>query len=120
MRWGIWVVQGLLAAAFLMSGLMKVFISSEEIRTLYSDPLGYDVGFMRMIGVVEAAAAFSLIAGYRWSKLALAGSCVLVVVMAGAAISTLASGQAVTAAVSPILLLVLASFIVWRSRKTAR
>jgi uncharacterized membrane protein YphA (DoxX/SURF4 family) len=120
MRWAIWIVQGILAAVFLMSGLMKVFIGSEEIRTLYTDPLGYEVGFMRLIGVVEAAAALSLLAGFRWAKLALAASSILVIVMAGAAISTIVSDQGVTSAAMPFLLLVLAVFIVWSLRKTAR
>jgi hypothetical protein len=119
MRWSIWIVQGVLTAVFLMSGLMKVFISSEEIRTLYTDPLGYEVGFMRLIGAVEAAAALSLLVGYRWVKLALAASSVLVIVMAGAAISLIVSDQGVAAAAMPFLLLVLAAFCVWRLRKTA-
>ncbi|MFD0711781.1 DoxX family protein [Paenibacillus sp. GCM10027626] len=62
MKWFIRILQGLLASVFLMSGLMKVFISSEEIRTLYTETLGYEVGFMRIVGVVESLAAIGLIA----------------------------------------------------------
>lgn len=111
MRWIIRAVQGVLAAVFLMSGLMKVFISSDEIRSLYSEPLGYAAWFMRGVGIVEAAAAIGLIAGYRWPKLAFASSGVLAIVMAAAAISVLLSEQGASDAVVPIVLLALALYL---------
>lgn len=119
MKWFVRIAQGLLAAVFLMSGLMKVFVSSEEIRTLYTDTLGYGVGFMRLVGVVEAIAAIGLVAGYRWPKLSFVSSGVLAIVMAGATISVLVSGQGAGAAV-PLVLLALAIVIFFNSRPVAR
>lgn len=119
MKWFVRIAQGLLAAVFLMSGLMKVFVSSEEIRNLYTDTLGYGVGFMRLVGVVEAIAAIGLVAGYRWPKLSFVSSGVLAIVMAGATISVLVSGQGAGAAV-PFVLLALAFVIFFNSRPTAR
>ncbi|GIQ70259.1 DoxX family protein [Xylanibacillus composti] len=108
MKWFVRIVQGLLAAVFLMNGLMKVFVSSEEIRTLYTEPLGYGVGFMRMIGVLELLAGIGLIAGFRWPRFALLSSAVIVMIMTGAVISLLALGQGALIATFPFVMLALA------------
>ncbi|MDF2652610.1 MAG: hypothetical protein K0Q73_8415 [Paenibacillus sp.] len=119
MKWFVRIAQGLLAAAFLMSGLMKVFVSSEEIRTLYTETLGYSVGFMRIVGVVESLAAIGLIVGYRWPRLTLISSGILTIIMAGATISTLVSGQGAATAGVPFVLMVLALVILFKNRPAA-
>jgi hypothetical protein len=45
MKWVIRIIQGILAAGFLMSGLMKLFSSAEQIREMLTETLGYRVGF---------------------------------------------------------------------------
>ncbi|MFC5401160.1 DoxX family protein [Cohnella soli] len=116
MKWFFRIVQGLLAAVFLMSGLMKVFVSSEEIRTLYTEMLGYNVGFMRIVGLVESLAAIGLIAGYRWPRFILVSSGTLAIIMAGATISTLVSGQGAVTAGPPFVLLALALVLLFKNR----
>ena len=119
MKWFVRIAQGLLAAVFLMSGLMKVFVSSEEIRTLYTETLGYNIGFMRLVGVAESLAAIGLIAGYRWPRLTLVSSSVLAIILAGATISTLVSGQGAATAGLPFVLLILAIFLLFKKPPTA-
>jgi putative oxidoreductase len=108
MKWIFRVLQGLLILIFLMSGMMKVFSSSQEIATLYTDTLGYSVIFMRMVGIAETIAALGLIVCYRWPRLTLAFTGVLVLIMSGATISILTTGQGVLEAVLPFVLLVIA------------
>lgn len=119
MKWFVRIAQGLLAAVFLMSGLMKVFVSSEEIRTLYTETLGYNVGFMRIVGVAESLAAIGLMAGYRWTRLKLFSSSVIAIIMAGATISTLVSGQGAASAGVPFALLILALVLLFKNRPAA-
>ena len=116
MKWFIRIAQGLLAAVFLMSGLMKVFVSSEEIHTLYTETLGYSVGFMRIVGVVESLAAIGLIAGFRWPRLTFVSSAILAIIMASATISTLVSGQGAASVGVPFVLLALALVILFKNR----
>ena len=119
MKWFVRIAQGLLTAVFLMSGLMKVFVSSEEIRTLYTETLGYSVGFMRIVGVAESLVAIGLIAGYRWPKLTLFSSSVLAIIMAGATVSVLVSGQGAATAGVPFILLILALVLLFKNRPAA-
>lgn len=121
MKWLYRILQGLLAAEFLMAGMMKLFGSSEELTELYTEPLGYAVEFMRMVGALETLAAVGLIVGFRWSKIALASSGVLAVLMAGAGISLLTAGQGFAQAVLPfvLMLIALAVFFGKRPARTA-
>jgi len=119
MKWFVRIAQGLLTAVFFMSGLMKVFMSSENIRTLYTETLGYNVGFMRIVGVAESLAAIGLIAGYRWPRLTLLASSVLAIIMSGATVSTLVSAQGAATAGAPFVLLVLALILLFKNRPAA-
>jgi len=119
MKWFVRIAQGLLTAVFFMSGLMKVFMSSESIRTLYTETLGYNVGFMRIVGVAESLAAIGLIAGYRWPRLTLFASSVLAIIMSGATVSTLVSAQGAATAGVPFVLLVLALVLLFKNRPAA-
>ncbi|RKN85123.1 DoxX family protein [Paenibacillus ginsengarvi] len=119
MKWFVRIAQVLLSAVLLMSGLMKVFVSSEEIRTLYTETLGYNVGFMRIVGVAESLAAIGLIVGFRWPRLTLLSSSVLAIIMAGATVSTLVSGQGAATAGVPFVLLILALVLLFKNRPAA-
>ncbi len=58
----LWVAQGLLAAAFGMSGLMKLTKPPEElVQAGMSFVAHYDLGTVRLIGIVELLAAIGLI-----------------------------------------------------------
>jgi uncharacterized membrane protein YphA (DoxX/SURF4 family) len=128
MKWVTWIVQGVLSAAFLMSGLSKLASSLAQIREMYSDPLGYDPAFIYVVGVIETLAALALIAGFRWKRLAAAAAAVLAVVMVGACASQLSAG-APAAAVLPAVYLILLVFLLvrliraegaWKLRSTQR
>jgi len=120
MKWFIRIVQGLLAAVYLMSGFMKMFVSDEEIRTLYTEMLGYGVGFMRTVGAVEALAAIGLLLGYRWPRIAFLSSVIIAIIMAGAVVSLLVSGHGAMSAALPFVLLALAIVVLSKTPKPGR
>lgn len=110
MKWISHIVQGILTLGFLMAGLTKLFSSAEQIREIYTDPLGYPSTFMYVIGAIELIAALALIAGYRWRRIAVGSSLVLVIVMIGAIASHLmvnAAADTILPAMYLILLIVL-------------
>lgn len=106
MEWVSHIVQGVLVLGFLMAGLAKLFSSVDQIREMYTDPLGYSAAFMYVVGVVEIIAALGLTAGFRWRRAAAGSSLVLVIVMIGA-IASNAVVDTVLPAVCLILLTVL-------------
>lgn len=58
----LWIAQGLLAAAFGMSGLMKLTQPTEELlKAGMSFVAHYDPGTVRFIGIAELLAALGLI-----------------------------------------------------------
>lgn len=116
-NWIIRILQGLMAAGFVMAGMSKIFMGSEELTKLYTEPLGYSVGFMYVIAAIELFAVVCLIAGYWNATFTVAGSVALIVIMTGAVISTLVSDQGVVSALSPLVWLVVALvvfFARWR------
>ena len=112
MKWICYVVQGLLTLGFLMSGLTKIFSSADQIREMFTDPLGYAPAYIYAIGVVETIAALALIAGY-WSRRAAAGaSLVLAVIMVGAIVSHLIANAAADAVLPAVYLVLLTLLLV--------
>lgn len=97
--WVIRILQGILAAGFIMAGASKFAMGSDELKKMYTEPLGYGVEFMYLIGAVELLAAVCLILGYWKGIFAAAGAAVLAIVMAGASISILLSDEALSTAV---------------------
>jgi putative oxidoreductase len=106
MKWVIRIIQGILAAGFLMSGLMKLFSSSEQIREMFTETLGYRVGFMYTVGAVETLAALALVVGYWRINATLGSSVLLIVIMLGAIVSSLKEGLVADTAL-PLVYLVL-------------
>jgi uncharacterized membrane protein YphA (DoxX/SURF4 family) len=88
----LWVVQGLLAATFLMAGSMKLVLPIEEL----TKEMDFPGPFLRFIGVCEVLGGLGLLlpglARIRTglTPLAAAG---LVVIMVGATVTTLAIGR---------------------------
>jgi uncharacterized membrane protein YphA (DoxX/SURF4 family) len=96
----LWVVQGLLALVFLFAGSMKLIVPVEALTAQMALPLpGL---FLKFIGLVEVAGALGLIlpgltrVRPLLTPLAAAG---LVIIMIGATMVTLASGEIVSALV---------------------
>jgi uncharacterized membrane protein YphA (DoxX/SURF4 family) len=106
MKWVIRIIQGILAAGFLMSGLMKLFSSAEQIREMFTETLGYGAGFMYAVGAVETLAALALVVGYWRRNAALGSSVMLMVIMIGAIVSSLKEGLVADTAL-PLVYLVL-------------
>lgn len=117
MRLTIRIIQGFLAGYFLIFGIVLLFTSAEDIKTLYTNPLGFTVGFIYVIKAVEAIAAVGLIIGYWIPKYSLTSSAILALIMAGAVFSHLFADQEITVAIIPFILMVL-SFVVYFGRRS--
>jgi putative oxidoreductase len=117
MKWITHIVQGITALGFLMAGLSKLFSSEDQIREMFTDPLGYAPTFIYVIGAVETVASLTLIAGYRWRRAAAVSSLVLTIVMIGAIVSLL-KANAVADAVQPAVHLVLLIVLLFRLIRT--
>ena len=107
----LWIVQGLLAIIFLIAGGMKFVMSLEELTKQMPLP-GL---FLRFIGAVEVLGAIGLILPGLLrirpglTPLAAAG---LAIIMIGATVTTLASGE-VAMALIPLLVGLLAAFVAY-------
>lgn len=94
----LWAAQGVLAAVFLMAGVSKLVMSTEDLTAGTSLP----AEFLRFIGVCETLGAIGLILPgilrIRRELTALAASG-LVIIMIGATVITAAGGDVALAAV---------------------
>ena len=61
MNIALWIVQGLLALAFLASGLMKIALPIEKQQSMMGWIKHTSAGIVRLIGVLEILAAVGLI-----------------------------------------------------------
>jgi len=115
MTYALWIVQGLLAALFLLAGGMKLVLPVEEMTKQIQLP-GL---FLRFIGVAEVLGAIGLVLPGLLrirpglTPLAAAG---LVIIMIGATVVTLASGMLAPALISLVvgLLAALVAYGRWR------
>jgi len=111
MTYALWIVQGLLAALFLLAGGMKLVLPVEEMTKQIQLP-GL---FLRFIGVAEVLGAIGLVLPGLLrirpglTPLAAAG---LVIIMIGATVVTLASGMLAPALISLVVGL-LAAFVAY-------
>jgi uncharacterized membrane protein YphA (DoxX/SURF4 family) len=111
MTYAQWIVQGLLAAMFLFAGVMKFVLPIEEMTKQMPLP-GL---FLRFIGVCEVLGALGLILPGLLrirpglTPLAAAG---LVIIMIGATVITLMTGDFTTAVISAVVGL-LAAFVAY-------
>ena len=116
MTYALWIAQALLALIFLFAGGVKLVLPLEAMTEQMPVPLpGW---FLRFIGVAEVLGAIGLILpsllGIRpvLTPLAAAG---LVVIMIGATVLTLASGD-VVAALIPLVVGLLSAFVAYGRR----
>ena len=112
----LWVVAGLLAAAFLAAGLMKITGKREQMLERMAWVGDYSQPQVKLIGAVEVLGAIGLILPALTGiapvlvPIAAAG---LVIVMVLAAIMHLRRGDGVAAVVPTLVLGLLAAFVAW-------
>lgn len=112
MRIAVWIVSGLLAVAFLLTGLSKLLTPTTELESMAQ---GVPVILLRIAGAAEVLGALGLVlpAVTRilpiLTPLAATG---LVITMTGATITNLIIGEYVIAA-ETVILGVLAGFVAW-------
>ncbi len=106
----LWILQGLVAALFLLVSAMKLtrHPHMEESFALF----GYPYGVAILTAVVEIPAALLLIAGYWWPWCAVAGSLLALPVLAGATVTNARFKGAAEALFSGAVLAVLVAIIV--------
>jgi hypothetical protein len=118
---GLWVAQGLLAAAFLMTGGMKVSAPIEQLAAQMPWVTGAMGGAVRFIGVVELLGALGLIlpaATRIMPKLTPLAASGLLTVMALASMTHISRGE-YPMIVANLVLGGLAAFIAWGRFKKA-
>ncbi len=112
---GLWIIQALLAAAFLMGGGMKLAAPIEELQAQMPWVAGAMGGAVRFIGLVEVLGALGLIlpaATRIQPKLTPLAATGLLVVMVLAAATHIARGEFPMITVN-IVLGGLAAFVAW-------
>ena len=115
MTYALWIVQGLLAALFLFAGGMKLILPLEKM----TGPMPLPGSFLRFIGVAEVLGALGLILPGLFrirtglTPLAAVG---LVIIMTGATVMTLMTGDFKSALVPLVvgLLLLFVAYGRWR------
>ena len=111
MNTALWIVQGLLAALFLFGGVMKLVMPLEQMQ----GPVPLPGLFLRFIGVVETLGALGLILPGLLrirpglTPLAAAG---LVIIMIGATVIGLKSGEGAMALI-PLVVGLFAAFVAY-------
>ncbi|GAB5494240.1 MAG: DoxX family protein [Phototrophicaceae bacterium] len=119
MQIALWIVQGLLAFAFFMAGMMKTVKSKEELqgtgdRMAWTED--FDANVLKGIGLVEVLGAIGLILPILLgiaeflTPLAAAG---LILTMIGAIITHVRRGE-MQAIVSNVVLGAMAAFVLWQ------
>jgi uncharacterized membrane protein YphA (DoxX/SURF4 family) len=110
----LWVVQGVLALAFLLSGILKGFTPLEGLKKNMAWVGNVPAGLVRLIGIAELLGALGLILPVVTGivpVLTIAAAVGLVLVMLSAAVFHASRKEYSTIGVNAVLLL-LAAFIV--------
>src|SRR5437763_3432323 len=100
----LWVVQGLLAALFLLAGVPKLIMTPEQMAA--PGPIQLPVLFIRFIGVCETLGGIGMILpGVTGIKpwLTPLGAAGLVIIMTGATVVNIVDGPMVAAPFTAIL-----------------
>jgi uncharacterized membrane protein YphA (DoxX/SURF4 family) len=112
----LWVIQSLLALLFVFAGIMKLITPIEMMTAQMTVPLpGL---FLRFIGIAEVAGALGLILpGLLRIRPGLTGlaACGLIIIMIGAVVLTLITGDIVSA-LMPLVVGILCLFVVYGRR----
>ena len=109
----LWIVQGLLAAMFLLAGAPKLVMTAAQMAS--PGPVQLPVLFVRFIGVCEILGAIGMIlpglTGIRPGLTPL-GSAGLVIIMIGASVINVMNGMA-TFAIPTAVLGLMAAYVVY-------
>ena len=111
---GLWIVQGLLAAMFLLAGVPKLVMSAAQMTA--PGPIQVPVAFIRFIGVCEILGAIGMILpGITRIRPGLTplGAGGLVIIMIGATVVNIVNGPAAVAILT-VALGLMAAYVVWR------
>ncbi|WNR44176.1 DoxX family protein [Paenibacillus roseipurpureus] len=113
MIWTTRIIQTLLAAAYVMFGILKLFTHDLQVE-IFTSTYGYSVSFMYLVGAVELAAGLGLIVGLWRPRLALISGGVIAVIMACAMLTHIRSHEGMRTSVLPLIFLGMAIFVVVR------
>jgi hypothetical protein len=117
---GLWIVQGLLAAMFLLAGVSKLVMSAAQMTA--PGPIQLPVAFIRFIGVCEALGAIAMIVpGLTRIRPGLTplGAGGLVIIMIGATVINIVNGPAAAGVLTAVFGL-MAAYVVWGRWWSAR
>jgi uncharacterized membrane protein YphA (DoxX/SURF4 family) len=106
MHWLVFIVEGLLAAAFLMAGWTKVS-GSEMQRKAFAESYHYPLGLMYFIGAMEVLGGLGLLVGYWAPILAVLAAAGLTIIMVGAVATHLRLRDTASHMLPALVLLVL-------------
>ena len=112
----LWVVQFLIALAFLGAGILKVTKSREELQPTMEWVEDFSPGTVRFIGAAEVLAGVGLLVPSLTGiapVLSAVAAVGLVLLMAGATITHVRRHEVVPNAVVTVALLALAAFVAW-------
>ena len=110
---GLWIVQGVLAAMFLLAGVPKLVMSAAQMTA--PGPIQVPVAFIRLIGVCEILGAIGMILpGITRIRLGLTplGAGGLVIIMIGATVVNIVNGPPAVA-IFTMALGLMAAYVVW-------
>lgn len=125
MKWLARILHVLLVPLIASAGVFKLMSTADTIREVYTEPLsplGYGVGFIYAIGIMELLAAVGLLVGFWRAAVGFASLGVIFIVLAGAVGSNLIAGL-YTEAFSPLIGLLLTVVVFFANRyvlKTSR
>jgi uncharacterized membrane protein YphA (DoxX/SURF4 family) len=106
----LWVLQALLAALFVWSGVAKLFAVTGTVEGF--DKIGWGQWFRYFIGAAELAGGIGLLIP-RFTSAAAAG---LAVIMVGAVYMHVTALPPASNALTPAVLVIVLAFIAWRRR----
>lgn len=111
----LWVIQVLVALAFLMAGFMKTFQPIEKLKDQMTWVTAVPPAFVRFIGIAELLGGVGLILPaltHILPWLTIAAAVGLVIAMISATVFHIARGEVSPRLVAPVVLLLLAAIIV--------
>ena len=118
MKWTIRIIQGLLASAFLMFGFMKLSANPMQVEA-FTATYGYGLKAMYVVGAIELLAGIGLIIGFWKPRIAFFSAGIIAIIMAGAMLTHVRSGQGMSIAALPLIFLILALIVVLGRSKRA-
>lgn len=116
MNIALWIAAALLAVAFVVAGMTKLFSSRDQLVKNMAWVKDSSMAFVRLVGLLEVLGAIGVVvpgafgvAGWLvpWAAIGLA------VLMAGAIVVHVQRGEGFKAAIPAIVLLILAVFVAW-------